>query len=129
MAFDTPKAMAKALAKADTDLRQLDKASIELGATLVGLARTLVPYRSGRLQGTIAFRIGKPSKRITSSVTVSAGGARAPYASPIHWGWPRRHIDKQPFLMDALGRMVDRQLPEQVYGDRVVDILTKAMKA
>jgi hypothetical protein len=24
-----------------------------------------------------------------------------PYAGPIHWGWPARHIKAQPWIYDA----------------------------
>ena len=32
---------------------------------------------------------------------MSAGGASLPYAGPIHWGWPARRIEAQPFIADA----------------------------
>jgi len=32
---------------------------------------------------------------------VQAGRASVPYAGPIHWGWPARNIEPQPFLTDA----------------------------
>jgi hypothetical protein len=35
---------------------------------------------------------------------VRAGGARVPYAGPIHWGWPRRHITARPWLADTAAR-------------------------
>jgi hypothetical protein len=33
---------------------------------------------------------------------VRAGGAKVPYAPPIHWGWGKRHIRPQPFMYEAL---------------------------
>jgi hypothetical protein len=36
-----------------------------------------------------------------SAAIVRAGSARVPYAGPIHWGWPKRHIVAQPWLYDA----------------------------
>jgi hypothetical protein len=30
-----------------------------------------------------------------------AGSASVPYAGPIHWGWPDRHIPAQPWIAAA----------------------------
>jgi hypothetical protein len=54
------------------------------------------PVRSGKLEGTIRAGRGK------TKAVVRAGGARAPYAGVIHYGWPARGIAAQPFLVDAL---------------------------
>jgi hypothetical protein len=126
--FDTPKALGKAIEKAAAEVRGLDEASAELGATLVALSRRLVPVRQGTLRGSIQFRVGKPPRNIDSKVTVSAGGARAPYAAPIHWGWHRRHIKKNPFLMDALGRLDASGAIEDTYQAKVAEILEKAFR-
>jgi hypothetical protein len=125
--FDTPRQLGKALDKAAVQVRGLDAASAQLGATMVALARRLAPVRSGALRSSIAFRVGKPPRGIDSQVRVTSGGARAPYAAPIHWGWHRRHIRKQPFLMDALGRLDGSGTITDTYAEKVLDILTKAM--
>lgn len=39
-----------------------------------------------------------------SAAIVRAGSAAVPYAGPIHWGWPNRHIDAQPWLADTAER-------------------------
>lgn len=36
-----------------------------------------------------------------SAAIVRVGSARVPYAGPIHWGWPNRHIVAHPWLYDA----------------------------
>lgn len=54
------------------------------------------PVLSGRLSGTIRAGRGK------TKAVVRAGGARAPYAGVIHYGWPERDIAPQPFLSAAL---------------------------
>ena len=126
--FDVPSKLAKALDKAAAEMRQLDAASAELGATLVGLARHGAPHRSGRLAASIAFAVGRPSRTVDSQVRVTAGGPQVPYAAAIHWGWPRRNIAKQPFLVEPLGRMADRDVIATVYADKVSDILTKALR-
>src|SRR3569832_45453 len=71
------------------ELKRIGKDAADEVATL---ARQLVPYRTGTLARTI--RTGATAR----SATVKAGGRRAPYAGPIHFGWRRRQINPQPFL-------------------------------
>lgn len=79
-------------AGADTqDMRQL---IFQVGMIVVRHASA--PVRSGKLDGTIRAGRGK------TKAVVRAGGARAPYAGVIHYGWPARGIQAQPFLVDAL---------------------------
>lgn len=79
-------------AGADTqDMRQLIHT---VGMVVVRAASA--PVRSGKLEGTIRAGRGK------TKAVVRAGGARAPYAGVIHYGWPARGIAAQPFLLDAL---------------------------
>jgi hypothetical protein len=79
-------------AGADTqDMRQLIHT---VGMVVVRAASA--PVRSGKLEGTIRAGRGK------TKAVVRAGGARAPYAGVIHYGWPARGIAAQPFLVDAL---------------------------
>lgn len=79
-------------AGADTqDMRQLIHA---VGMVVVRAASA--PVRTGKLDGTIRAGRGK------TKAVVRAGGARAPYAGVIHYGWPARGIAAQPFLVDAL---------------------------
>lgn len=49
----------------------------------------------GRLMKSI--RAGASQK----AGVVKAGSARVPYANPIHWGWPKRHIKPNYFLSEA----------------------------
>lgn len=53
------------------------------------------PTRTGRLAGT-----GRSSGTKTASI-VRYGGARAPYAAPIHYGWPARHIAAREWVINA----------------------------
>ncbi|MCF2529374.1 hypothetical protein [Yinghuangia soli] len=47
-------------------------------------AAHLVPRRTGRLAATMR------ASGTNTMATVRAGGARARYAGPVHWGWPGR---------------------------------------
>lgn len=53
------------------------------------------PRRTGRLASN-----GRASGTQTASI-VRYGGARVPYAGPIHYGWPDRHISPHPWVIDA----------------------------
>jgi hypothetical protein len=59
---------------------------------------------TGALAGSIRAGRGK------TKAVVRAGGAKAPYAGVIHYGWPARNIAPHPFLTDALSRR-----HEQIY--------------
>lgn len=81
----------------DTGLRAALKAVNKVIADKV-VARALpnVPRRSGRLAARVKALAGE------RSASVKAGTPSAtPYAPPVHWGWPKRHIKAQPFLTDA----------------------------
>jgi hypothetical protein len=60
-------------------------------------AKIVVPKRTGALAASI-----RRAKGSTKAATVRAGGARVPYAGPIHFGWKKHGISPQPFLSDAL---------------------------
>lgn len=80
-------------------------------------AARLVPVRSGLLKSTI-----RASGQAAGAV-VRAGFARAPYAGPIHFGWPKRHIAPQPFLYDALDARHDEVIA--MYEERVNGLIKK----
>lgn len=84
-----------ALKAAGDDLADMTAAHKRITDIVIGTAGGKVPRRSGRLASSVR---GSGTK--TASV-VRAGGARVPYAGPIHWGWPTRNISAQPFLVDA----------------------------
>lgn len=76
------------LHRAADEMASMDAANSKAAAMIASQARSRAPRRTGRLAGSIsADRTG-----ITAS---------APYAGPIHWGWPSRNIDPQPFAMNA----------------------------
>jgi hypothetical protein len=79
------------------------------------VARTPVG-KTHRLVGSVR---GSGTK--TAAIT-RAGGAKVPYARPIHWGWPARHIAPQRFAWDVLVNY--RELWEAMYEnecERVLD--------
>lgn len=92
----------RAIKQIDPDLvAQLKVANREIADEVTQTARTLSPKRSGTLRGSI--RPGATNR----TGLVRAGGARVPWAGPIHFGWARRNIEPQPFLYDALDERRD----------------------
>lgn len=69
---------------------------------VAGEARTLVPVRTGKLKGSI--RTATQQRK----AIVRAGGARVPYANPIHWGWFKRGIKPNQFFSRAITPQIDK---------------------
>lgn len=75
-------------------LREANKGAATVVATA---ARPKAPTRTGRLAKSVGVKAGQ------KDAAVKAGTAsRVPYAGPVHYGWPARHIAAQPFILDAL---------------------------
>lgn len=90
------------LAQLRRDLRALGddlgdlKAANEQAARIVAEASSArAPRRSGRLAASL-----RPSRSV-GRASVIAGGAAVPYAGPVHWGWPARGIEPNPFAAEA----------------------------
>lgn len=91
---DGLRATIRRLNKAGTDAAEMRDLMHALGSIVVDAADA--PNESGTLAGTVRAGRGK------TKAVVRAGGARAPYAGVIHYGWPERGIQPRPFLTDAL---------------------------
>lgn len=77
--------------------KAMGAAAYEAGLLVVREAESLVPVRTGALKRSMR------SAKLARGVVVRAGGARVPYANPIHWGWFKRHIMPNPFFVKVLG--------------------------
>lgn len=86
----------RAMAKAGSDAGEMRDLMHALGMVVVRAAKPRTPVLDGTLQATIRAGRGK------TKAVVRAGGARAPYAGVIHYGWPARSIAPSPFLADAI---------------------------
>jgi hypothetical protein len=69
---------------------------------VAGEARTLVPVQTGKLKGSI--RTATQQRK----AIVRAGGARVPYANPIHWGWFKRGIKPNQFFSRSITPQIDK---------------------
>lgn len=86
----------RSLEQAGADAQEMRDLMHAIGTIVVNAAAP--PRLSGALAGSIRAGRGK------TKAVVRAGGARAPYAGAIHYGWPARGIRARPFLTDALRR-------------------------
>lgn len=80
---------------AGVELAELKAVHSEVAALVAQRAKVRTPRRSGRLASTVR------GNKAAARATVSAGRAAVPYANPIHWGWPARGIEAQPWLSDT----------------------------
>jgi hypothetical protein len=98
---DGARELRRALKHLDAGIDDLKDAHRDAGELIAEEGRTLAPYDTGELRGSI-----RPDRRANGS-NVLAGGRRVPYAGPIHFGWPAHNIDPDPFLYDALDNRAD----------------------
>lgn len=87
--------LVRTMRKAGQDMEDLKDAHARAGEIVARAAEAMAPRRSGKLAGTI--RAARQVRR----ARVQAGRASVPYAAPIHWGWPARNIEANPFLSEA----------------------------
>jgi hypothetical protein len=83
------------LRRAGIKVEDLQAAHREIAAAVVEEAQRRAPVRTGRLRNSL-----KPYGYSASAV-VRAAGRTVPYANPIHWGWGRRNIRANPFVLEA----------------------------
>ena len=94
-----------ALKRAGDDLDEMKDSHARVSAFVADEAEARAPRRSGRLAASVR------GSRQVRRARVSAGGAAVPWAGPIHWGWPDRNIEAQPFIADAAHDTEPRWLP------------------
>lgn len=90
--------VAKTLRKAGIKLTELKPVNLEAATIALNRARAIAPVRSGKLKATLR------ASGTNRAGVIRAGNNRAqgvPYAGPIHWGWGRRGIPKNPFMAKA----------------------------
>jgi hypothetical protein len=83
------------LKSAGLSLQDLKDAHAEVAALVVRAAAPHAPHRTGALAASTR------GSGTQSAAIIRAGRAAVPYAGPVHWGWPHRHITAQPWLYEA----------------------------
>lgn len=91
--------------RAGVEMGDLKDANARVAAAMAARASARAPRRTGRLAGTVR------GNRALRKAVVSVGFASVPYAGPIHWGWPRRGIEPNPFVWDAMNESEPVWLP------------------
>jgi len=87
------------------------------GQIVVDGAARLVPVRSGALLASLK---SAPTQR---QGRVRVGSAAVPYAGPIHFGWPARKIQPNPFIYEVLDNR--RQEVYAIYAQRISELIYK----
>lgn len=82
----------RTMKKAGEDISDLDQAHQQASALVASVAVSTAPRRTGKLASTI--RPARSKRRAEVQV-------KSVYAAPIHWGWPARHIEAQPWVSQA----------------------------
>jgi hypothetical protein len=82
--------LTRAMRQAGVELDDLKAANMAVGGIVLSAANP--PRRTGRLAAS--GRVGRARSR--ARITYSR-----PYAPPIHWGWPARNIEANPWLAMA----------------------------
>ena len=90
------KELRRELRRMGDDLEDLKNLHLDVATLVSDRAKDIVPRRTGNLADTI-----RPAGTKTAG-RVRAGFKRVPYAGVIHYGFPARRIQPQPFLYDAL---------------------------
>lgn len=83
----------RALKAAGVGIQDLKDANRQVADVVLAAADP--PHRTGRLAGS------ERAAGTQAAAIVRAGGARTPYAGPIHWGWPARNIVANPWITRA----------------------------
>ena len=96
------------------DLKDFKTINRLIAENVASEARSRAPRDTGTLAGDV--RGGGTKTR----AYVSVGRKRIPYAGPIHFGWPARNIQAQPFLYEAIDSRADDV--REVYAKRVDEL-------
>lgn len=91
------------LRQAGQDMTELKAANREAAEIVTAAAIARSPTGTGAT-GRKKRRRLKETVRAQASATsgrVKVGGAANPYAGPIHFGWPARNIQANPFVSEA----------------------------
>jgi len=107
----------RAMRRMEADMGDLTDVNRAAAAIVSEAAGDLVPVLTGALHDSIRTTAAR-----TRSAVV-AGRGSVPYAGPIHFGWPARGIEPQPFLYEALDDRRDQVAA--AYADRVGDLVRR----
>lgn len=105
------------LKRAAGDLNDLKDAHREVAGIVARTAGPEAPVSSGALAASV-----RPGATARAAI-IRAGGASLPYAGPIHFGWPARNIEPDPFITEQAE--ATEPTWTDLYGDAVQRILDR----
>lgn len=96
----------RTLRKAGFDVKELTRINKQAAGVVTVAAKARAPIGTKSRKTSKRYRPGKLSNSIRAGATtkagvIRAGSKRVPYASAIHWGWPKRNIKPNHFISDA----------------------------
>jgi len=95
------------LSKIGVDSQNLKGATTKASALVLPPSKANAPVRKGKLQRTVKASTARNKVQITAGTPNSV-----PYGAAIHWGWKKRNIQPNSWLLEVRDR----------YGDEVKDI-------
>lgn len=104
--------LASTLRRAARDLGDMTQANMAAAKVFVAVAQARAP----RLTGALAAAT-QPAAEKDAAGFVNA----LPYFGPIHYGWPARNIEAQPYVDEAVEETEDQWL--EVYNRAVAEII------
>lgn len=107
--------LSRLLAKSGADAQDMKDLMHAIGMAVVQVANP--PVKTGRLKSTLRAGKGK------TKAVVRVGGARAPYAGVMEYGWRARGIQGTGWLNAA--RDSRRAASQQMIRDGIADLLKK----
>jgi len=108
----------RGLKKMGLKTQDLDGATSKIRNLVLPPAISNAPVKTGKLRSTV--RAGK----FVNKVEVSAGNnTTVLYANPIHWGWKKRKIEPNPWLIDIRDQKADQV--EEIFVAELQKILDK----
>lgn len=117
---ETQKAL-KALG--DATKKELKGTHLEAAQIVVEGAIRFAPVRTGALARSIRAAATMTSGKVRIGSSWGNSGDVVEYGGPIHFGWPRRRIQPQPFIYEALdGRRAE---VAKLYAIRIDQLVTR----
>lgn len=120
-----------ALEEIGTPRDAIKEANFKAATIVADEARTLAPISRTKYKPGGALKRSIRANKALTKATVRAGGARVPYANPIHWGWfydrknfVYKNIKPNPFLVKAMGYTRDEVV--KTYYENINKLMNKA---
>jgi creatinine amidohydrolase/Fe(II)-dependent formamide hydrolase-like protein len=114
------KELQKALRQMAVDMSDMKAVNTKIAEMVAAEARGTIKGGATKTRAWVKAGNNRKKKKLKRG-GYSQGAV--PYAGPIHFGWPARHIRPQPFLYDAIdsraGEVVD------VYKKRVAELVQR----